>query len=777
MPTRPPEHHPHGDDPDKCTRPGCGKPHSKHKPKVRSEHKPEGDNLEACTRCGRPHKHHRNRKRKRPDNRRPIDRWNYIGIDGEGQDDQIPDDWRAEGFTRGFHRYKMLAASNADASETWVVEAKPGEGLSTVQCLDMILSLPKRRTRVFAYSFNYDLTMMLKDLDDESLYYLFRPELRQRKKHPELGPWPVRWPDKQKGPYFLNLQGTKFTVKNADTKDMVTVWDLFRFFGCKFVSALKDWKVGSEDLLERMSHMKDKRKDFDKEDPIAVRAYCLEECACIAELGEKLILAHDAGGLQLKNFYGAGSSGAAMLNTMEIIEKNAVVPPELVIPAASAFFGGRFENSCIGEVKGMVHGYDISSAYPYQIYRLPCLQHGTWSHTTNRGDISPRTCTTAVVRYSLPEHPRHKIEHWGPFPFRTEDGSICYPSTSPGGWVWQEEFLAGEDYAPHNVRFHEAWIYKTECDCHPFGKIAEYYALRLQLGKEGAGIVLKLGCNSCYGKLAQSIGNAPFNNWIWAGIITAGCRAQLLRLLMLHKNRGNALMMATDGLYSKEALQLPVPIPTGTGMVVGGKSKPLGGWEEKLYPQGVFVARPGIYFPLNPTKEDIKEIRARGVGKGVVLEYSRDIVESWREHGMHKLVTLPSVNRFCGAKTSISRSNLLQAKHDKDPSKIVYTRANGRAGKPSYGQWIERKIEMSFDPMPKRDGVDNDGRSLKLRRIRGKKISAAYGKALPKKGFRNAGVPIAWNLSDEAREMIGALMEAMEQPDHDFADMDTWEDA
>jgi len=83
-------------------------------------------------------------------------------------------------------------------------------------------------------------------------------------------------------------------------------------------------------------------------------------------------------------------------------------------------------------------------------------------------------------------------------------------------------------------------------------------------------------------------------------------------------------MLATDGVWSRERLALPSPRDTGTGDL----SKPLGGWEEKSFPEGVFAVRPGIYFPLAPTEEALKEVRARGLGKKVLYEQWPRIVDA-----------------------------------------------------------------------------------------------------------------------------------------------------
>lgn len=702
----------------------CGLSVSKHK--TRQYHKPEGD---PCARCGEPAREHRaynSTKEKAKNARRHARHADYIGIDGEGVG-RLP------------HRYTLLAASNESGTFRAHVEAKPGERLTTVQCLDFILSLPTNRTKIFAYAFNYDLTKILEDVDDKTLYFLFRPELRQREKDKAmLGPRPVKW----KG-YSLNLQGTKFTLKKKSKR--VIIWDVFKFFQGKFVKALKDWKVGTNAVQDKIQGMKEKRSEFVEDNREAIREYCYSECRALAELVRKLVMSHEEAGLKLTKFYGAGSSGAAMLSVMGIKEKIRPVPDAMRESVASAFFGGRFENAMVGPVREELWSYDISSAYPYQTTFLPCLEHAEWVLT--KDEALAAKSRIALVQYRLHANPR--IEHWGPFPFRERDGSISFPASSGGGWVWQDEYRQGKKLYPRNVEFIQAWLYRHDCQCRPFARIPEYYRHRLILGKEGPGIVIKLAVNSCYGKLAQSIGNAMFNSWIWAGLITSGCRAQILEFLSLHKKRENMLMVATDGIVTRERINPPVPLDTETGEVAlpdgNVTRKPLGGWEEKHMPKGVFMARPGIYFPCAPTEEELKDIRARGIGKGVVLEQWEKIITTYEREGVNGIVPVANVQRFCGAKTSIHFSN-----------GKGYTRASWQDGaKPCYGDWISRRVEMTFDPMPKRAGVLDDGQRLRLREFGPDDVSVAYDKAA---------------MSREAAELKIALQEIIEQPDADFTD-------
>jgi hypothetical protein len=687
----------------------------------------------------------------------------FLGIDGEGQG-------------RENHTYVYLAAAGdgggfcyAASSPSWEAawndtekRFEPGvKGLSTVECLDFILRLPSK-ARIFAYAFNYDLTKILTDCDDKTLYFLFRPELRPGKgKRKALGPEPIWWhpsgDHRRKDAYRLNMVGTKFVVAHLGTKR--TIWDVFKFYQSKFVGALKDWKVGSEEMRAHMTHMKDKRADFDRESPGKVKAYCLEECRYMAELARKLCAAHEQVQLPLKTFYGAGSSAGAMLGVMGI-RKQLRKPPStdagLKHAIACAFFGGRFENSVIGPVEGQVWNYDISSAYPYHITFLPCLLHGYWIHTTDPSVM--RRGKTAIVRYEL--GPNRDVsgqpyDDWGPLPFRDEEGCISFPIESGGGWVYKKEFLEAQKTFAH-VQFCEAWVYLSSCECRPFARIPEYYAERCRIGKEGPGIVLKLGCNSCYGKLAQSIGSAQFNNWVWAGMITSGCRAQILHMMRLHEKRSDLLMIATDGIYTRQRLTPPTPKDTGTGHT----GKPLGGWEEQSVKQGVFMARPGIYFPLNPTTEHLTKIRGRGVGKSVVFENWRTIVDSWTRYRDSRTVRVANVQRFCGAKTSISRAG--------DPSGLegdwVYNRAKGGTEEhedgtlhqaPRYGNWIVRPVDMSFSPLPKREMVNLDGLTLKLRSFPSDATSQPYDNA---------------KKSQENKDLAAFEQEILEQPDADLSE-------
>jgi hypothetical protein len=610
-----------------------------------------------------------------------------------------------EGVGRDPHQYRLLAAASESGQSMYVESTTE---LDTKECLNFVLNLP-RNAKFFSFSFLYDITLILKDLDNDTLYLLMHEELRAGKR----GPKPITWEG-----YVLNYQRGKFTVGVGNRK--VVVWDIWRFFQSSFVKALETWQVCSKEELARIARMKEHRGEFDKQSWQEIVAYCISECVNGAKLARKLDDAHRECGLELKNYYGAGSTAACFLKQFGVTRHEP--DEQMAIPIACAFFGGRFENSVIGPIEGEVWSYDISSAYPYQLPFLPCLEHGRWEYTSSRPALE--RAEHAIVKYA---YEGARGLPWAPFPHRLPEGSICFPESTLGGWVYLQEYLAGERLFP-GVYFMGAWVYRRECDCKsPFADIPRYYRERVKLGKESKGIVLKLGMNSCYGKLAQSVGRKPpFQNWIWAGMITSNTRAMILDALALLPDMSHLLMVATDGIYTTSRITFPSPRDTGTSDL----PKPLGGWEEKLVPNGVFAARPGIYFPLNPTIEQMKDVRARGIGKKT-LETQWELIQRAYKRGDSQ-VTIPGLVRFCGAKTSLHKS----------------TQGVSRAD--YYGQWVTRPIVMSFDPLPKRARVLPDGRTLEL--VRRNDASYPYDR-------------IRASLSPDTTALRLAELEASEQPD------------
>ena len=667
-----------------------------------------------CVRCGLEEGRHRmprirmdERKRGYRFRRHPPRTDRIIGIDGEGKG-------------RRPHRYTYLAAADEDGTE-WDVRAPPDERLSSVDALAFLVSLPDRALCV-SFAFFYDITKILQDLPDEAIWYLLHEDKRAIVVDGRIVYRAVQW-----NGFRLNMMNRRFTVQQG--KKSITVWDVFAFFQGKFTSALKDWEVGTPEMRAEIERMKDQRATFDEMEDVEIEEYCRSECQNLAHLTRKLLNAHLAVGLKLTNYYGAGSTAKAILKIVKAKDYLAQPSEEMRHAVACSFFGGRFENSHHGPIDGPVYNGDISSAYPYQITRLPCLTHGRWEHIVNPSTFHVEQSRLALIRWHTPQRSVAPSQAFGSWPVRASTGTIAFPLTGEGGWVWKDEWEAGLKIATKAIA-REAWLYHTDCDCQPFKSVPDYYRERVRIGKDSRGIVLKLGPNAIYGSLAQSKGLAPpFQCWIWASNITSGCRAQLLNAMCSVENSWNILMLATDGIYSKIPLTFDKPVETGTSDL----PKPLGGWESKTVSQGVFCARPGIYFPLNPTADQLKEVRARGIGKKSLYEKWPLVVRAWAAHA--KSCKLVGLQRFVGAKSSIHRS------------RKGYTRS------PDYGEWVNHTIEVSFDPKPKRSGFADGQRLLPWQHFDWE--SEPYKPAIK---------------SPEAVALMMAELIAIEQPDSEFLD-------
>lgn len=683
---------------------------------MRPEHAPEGD---PCRACGMRASTHRRRSRARgpyfqsyrakkkgtkprpspPPAPTPRKGKLVLGLDGEGHSTKD-----------GRHLYTYLAASSSDGSYVRNVENRAG--LTTGEVFDFLLSLPKGALLV-GFSLGYDYTKWLERLPECELWHLYRQD------EPRPGQEDVSCPvhgeksrkardDREELPghctcrgehgpramrvhledsagtgalYAVNMMGTKLTVAggwNLERKKYerrAVVWDLFKFYQRSFVSSLEEWKVGTAEEIAAIAAMKNQRGNFEAIDD-REKSYCKSECALLARLAEKLIASCKEAGLELRDYYGAGSLGAATLRNGPAKAQKAKIARGMRRAVACAFFGGRFEHSLRGPT-GPTVGYDLASAYPYAETLLPCLAHGRWVHLRGvshaKLDRAVRGARVALVRYELParkdlpsralwnvagpealvslpdvaDDVRVSDVTWGPFPYRLPDGSILFPVESRGGWAWSPEILAALDHPERwpNVVLREAWILRGRCSCgRPYkSEVEGYYAKRLEWGKEGAGLVLKKGLASRYGKRAQTVGAAPFACPIAAGLITSMTRAEILHSLAIGWQ--DVIGVATDGIISRRKLELP-------RLAEKGAPKPLGAWEEKDT-SPVFFVRPGMRFSVDLESAE-GTTAARGVGVRRLHAERRTILEAWNDDPASP-VSVPRGAVFHGAKLSVVR--------------------------------------------------------------------------------------------------------------------------
>lgn len=484
---------------------------------------------------------------------RPI-----CAIDGEGGNDAT-----------GKHHYRELRAVWPDGRAEIT-----GDSLTTQQCLEFLANLPKDHTIVI-YGGSYDTNMWLRDLHHYQI-----DALLDKGKYGVSG-YSLYWVERK-----------IFTVRKG--KSSRTVYDVLANFQRPFADTCAAWGVGTPEDIEFIRHMKAQRDHLADLPAETVARYNWLECELLAELCRRFFNAIKATDLKPNGVYGPGALAAAAMTKHRVRQYMAEPPEHLREPVLCAYKGGRFDTSMLGEFSD-VYQYDIKSAYPDQIRDLPCLAHAEWVEWKNE----------PLERFSLyhvewsvpPETP------WCPFPWRAPDGMVFYPSTG-AGWTYGDEVMAAMELFPTGITVTHGYRLITHCSHMPFHFVEPLFKLRQSMPYE-QGIVIKLVLNSIYGKTAQQVGGRdgkppPFQCFPWAGMITSGTRAKILRGLA--QNPKAVIGIATDSLVARRKLDLPI-------------GENLGEWELKRLAQYRQIGN-GLYHGVDAKGKGVE--RSRGLERTTI---------------------------------------------------------------------------------------------------------------------------------------------------------------
>jgi hypothetical protein len=407
------------------------------------------------------------------------------------------------------------------------------------------------------------------------------------------------------------------------------VWDCFGYFQQSFVRAIATWLGVDTEAMERM---KRDRPNFTIDQLPEIEKYCADECAKLETLMNRVYDAAVEADVKLTRWDGAGAVAAAMLKRESVDDYFKPIRGTTESIARAAYFGGRIECVRFGHTDGRVYAYDLRSAYPAALAKVPCLAHGRW--TVETGEV--------IAPVSLYRVEWHLEGSALPFPWRDAHGAVYFPERGRG-WYWCHEVnVAREALRCGIVRGYvkvlasAVWI--AACDHRPFAWIPETFALRAQWKRESraAEKILKLGLNSLYGKCAQRVGGknlAPprWHNMLWAGWTTSATRAALYRA-SFDAIRNRALIA-----YATDAVMSTCPLSLETGAA-------LGQWESAVHESATFV-QSGVYW-LGRGDAEIEH--TRGFLRG---EFGRsDALDCWRR-GQWQIET--ETVRFRGIGTAI----------------------------------------------------------------------------------------------------------------------------
>ena len=472
----------------------------------------------------------------------------FVGCDGEG----------AGTDASGRQNYVLFRMGDRELFEG-------GRRLTTTELLDFICEHPAKQILV-GFAFGYDVTMILRDLPPKQQARLFAPK--------EFGPGKSRyvWYRDFNIEYLpknylriCRVQVERYddpeTGERKERRKIVkgstrAIYETFGFFQQSFIKAVDNFGVAHPDELKQLKASKERRGDDAWAIGQVERDYCALECRLLAELMERLRDYCSAAGITPNVWSGAGKLAKALHKkhgTITAKEVAEFVPSEVLDFANMAYYGGRFEITRTGLIEQPVYEYDIRSAYPDAMRRLPCLRHGTWERATPGQLRAHDGLYVAAVTFSR-QSQGDGIGDLGALPVRVKEGHLHWPSRG-GGVYWSPEIESAERLG-FQVKHKGGWLYRKACNCEPFDWVEPLYDYRRSIGSKGPGYPIKLGINSLYGLLAQRKGNGQFTNMIWAGLTTAFTRAKLNDAIELAP--GQVVMLATDAVYCLHPLALDV---------------------------------------------------------------------------------------------------------------------------------------------------------------------------------------------------------------------------
>jgi hypothetical protein len=615
----------------------------------------------------------------------------FSGCDGEGAT-----------IDSGYHAYFMLRMGQALLNVR-----EPSVRLTTIECLDFISRQDPKAIHV-GYFFDYDNTKLLEDMPWQKLDRL----VNRAKRTGLTGEvWPVDYAGFQVDYLPRKFLRVRRQLSQVDDKTTWSPWieisDVGPFFQTSFLDAITTWDVGTPEERELIRVGKLQRATFNVEDFDEIARYNALEIRLLQQLMDRFRAACVSAGYVPRKWQGPGLLAETMLQAhgvrktkdIPLLSEGSYAP--LVEFARNAYYGGRFEIAHVGPVSHPVYQYDINSAYPAAMRVLPCLEHGKWEHV--KGSLptgrvyagKPRGIKGERLALMYGSFERTGAPTlWYGLPIRTPTGGIVYPA-SGRGWYWSFEIRS----AVHQ-RFtcEEAWVYTRVCDCQPLGFVSDVYKKRKALGKDGPGIVLKLGLNSLYGKMVQSIGSPKYANPIWGSYITAYPRMMIQDLIhsspmCVRASRGRVagcgrdiVMVATDSVASLIERQ---------DADISGE---LGAWSCETHPDGMLVVQPGVYFGTSG-----KHTKTRGFTRTVVDNYESEFRRAFRrmvDSGdlNEGQVALP-VQVFGGIRYALQRRNM---------SFLGQWMAYGtseRTGKVLSFDWTTKRHPMTLNPTRERPWI------------------------------------------------------------------------
>lgn len=600
------------------------------------------------------------KRRERENETRP-----FVAIDSEGGSHGAP--YELDGVEIQPHKSFLWGCGDIVGRVEWLYGKTPLGTLEIVQWLEK-QAAKNPRAIFISFAFGYDVAQLVADLPYEKAWELQHGKPYIDKNNTDAKSNANRitiWRDygfqylKGKslsifkiGGYYDN--GGKYHLRNSR---QIRVFDVFGFFQASFLKSLKAMPgVCSPLEYAIVEKGKSERGNFYHSNLAEIKEYTRHELMLLCRMMQQLREAMAGQKIFPVSWYGAGSLAQALMKRENVRPHVGLTQAKFISEpqqwAHHAFFGGRIELMQQGATKEKLYGYDLASAYPAAAIDLPSMAFGHW---TKRLWKEPKGFSLdSLSRLSIVRLRAVFLEGkpFYPLPYRTKSGTIFFPQVVNGCYM-VDETRAALRYVSimgGDIQIEAVWIWTPHSDEKPFAFIKTMFDYRASLSKDDiTQIVVKLGINSVYGKLAQSVGQygkTPAFASPWhAAAITAWTRAKLLDAALSAPSA--IVMLATDGIVSTRPLPLRIL-----------EKKTLGEWEHAEIPFGGVFIQSGFYAFADAEgkwKSKSRGFRPTNVS-GSLAEYMRDTIPDYWKRGETEFA-FPYQNYFTlGAATRSERA-------------------------------------------------------------------------------------------------------------------------
>jgi hypothetical protein len=392
---------------------------------------------------------------------RPI-----ITLDGEGADDEN-DFIMRDGVKWPNHHTILLGAGGVGFKDGQVVDLpmtwkghKDKRPLSGIEAVEFYLRVAKKYGPLCSFvmfSFNYDVTMLLKGLRQRRSNSWHFERVWSICKRKDYKTEKVRNNAIYIGDYAISYIKSKVLVIHKLSRDRrdgkgrqlvlerIVIYDVFGFYQCGFVKVMESLVslgLATKEQVETMRKNKARRNDFKSDDwPLdRIKAYTTEELRKLSVAVSVIRKSAFEDGIRLRRLDGAGNLSAGTMRKHKVMRhykglmKKFDAGQEQLIGHYTDY-GGRIELVQQGfDEFGSVCKYDEISSYPHKCVPLPSMIGGVWEVREygrfDWADIENASPVSMVqLKWALPERYIDtfgvlRVVPWFALPYRLEGGGI-----------------------------------------------------------------------------------------------------------------------------------------------------------------------------------------------------------------------------------------------------------------------------------------------------------------------------------------------------------------